>query len=114
MKKGLVLIAMIAISLITKSQTANHSNNEVVINKLMIEHFNSIEYSEDQVDITYILSNYSFDEAKDVIMAYRSGEIETTTAQSIDTYLSEKTNKNKESEISLPKNAENQLLATQQ
>lgn len=117
MKKLMVLSAFIGICLMINSQTPEviaPATNDIVINQSVIDRFNNIEYSADQIDFAYILMNYSFDDAKNVISAYRSGEIENTTTQSVDSYLAQIKNENKTSETAILNKAESQLLATQQ
>jgi hypothetical protein len=118
MKKVILLIGFIAMCLLSQSQTSRSivsSDSSAVINKSMIERFNSIEYSPDQADFAYILENYSFSDAKNILMAYESGNIEDLTGTSIDAYLAKYTaSNNQDTYIGLPKQTENQLLATQQ
>jgi hypothetical protein len=117
MKRLFLFLGLTVMCLMVQSQTSENaisSNNNIVINQKMIDHFNSIEYSADQIDLTYILKNYSFNDAKDVIMAYRSGDIETTTVQSVEEYLSEIKKESIEPENPVYNKPDTQLLITQQ
>ena len=116
MKKVILLLGFIAMCLLSQSQTSRSivsSDSSVVINKSMIERFNSIEYSADQVDFAYIIDNYSLSDAKTILMAYESGRIENLTGTSIDACLAKNATANNENtNIRLPRQTENQLLAT--
>ncbi len=114
MKKISLLLSLLGICLTVQSQvpdSVNSSNKDVVINQKMIDNFNSIEYQANQVNFTYILANYSFYDAKDVIIAYRSGKIETTTIYSVDQFLAENKKETIEPENPVSNETENQLLA---
>jgi hypothetical protein len=117
MKKIFILIGLIGMSLTVKSQIPEQNDSSkavVVINQTMIANFNSIEYSADNINFAYILTHYTLNETKDLMMAYRSGELETTTKQSVDTYLAENKAETLIPAMPHPNNTENKLLATQQ
>jgi hypothetical protein len=91
MKKLITLVCLTGMCLVVNSQSSDKvtSSTKVVINQKMLDNFNRVEYPADQIDFNFILTHYTIDEAKEAIIAYHSGEIETTTVQSVEKYLAE-------------------------
>jgi hypothetical protein len=117
MKKLILMSGLTVLCLFVHPQASENvvpSKQKVVINHRMIENFNSIEYPADQLSFAFILANYSFEDARDAMMAYQSGDIESVTQTAVDNYLAGKNKDIAEPDQDVPVKPAEQLLATQE
>ena len=115
MKKIISLTVLVCIGIVAHSQEPNKSNSEkVIINHAMIEKFNNAEFNGQGFDITTIFSEYSFDDVKTILQAYKSNKIELT-AEDVENLLA---NKNRQSiddeQLTTQKKPDARLMASKQ
>lgn len=67
----------------------NETEPEIIVNQSMIEKFNNYEYSTEQVSFYEVFRNYNFDDVKIIINGYQKNELDLTSTEEINGYLSE-------------------------
>ena len=92
--KHLFVIFLLVIAIQANSQEIakkieNSPKKEVVINHAMIEKYQNYKYLVEDMSISDVFSNYSFEEAKLILNGYRAEKLESLSEGNILTYLSE-------------------------
>jgi hypothetical protein len=67
----------------------NETEPEIVVNQSMIEKFNNYQYTTEQVSFYDVFRNYNFDDVKIIINGYQKNELDLTSTEEINGYLSE-------------------------